>query len=84
MVLSMVWHGSLVCIGYKREYTILNSETGEVSDVLVPADRTKPLIQMTNSEEFLLSANESLGVFITFEVSLPPFGFTTRIKVMCA
>jgi hypothetical protein len=47
--------------------------------VVVPADRTRPVIQITSPDELLLSANESLGVFISFEgvpVNKNPLGWS--------
>ena len=66
-VLSMLWYGDTICLGYKKEYTILNQDTGEVSDIGVPVDGTRPLVQMTSPEELLLSSNLGIGIFVSFQ-----------------
>lgn len=60
----MLWHGPSLCLGYKKEYSILDSEFGSVTEVPVPLEGTTPNILQINGVELLLGGQNALGIFI--------------------
>eukprot|EP00698_Gefionella_okellyi_P018751 TRINITY_DN565_c0_g1_i1.p1 TRINITY_DN565_c0_g1~~TRINITY_DN565_c0_g1_i1.p1 ORF type:complete len:1003 (-),score=175.07 TRINITY_DN565_c0_g1_i1:1176-4184(-) len=67
------WADDMLCVGFKREYSLVNSETGEVSD-LVEAMREIPLVRHVSEDSFLM-VHEKTGVWIDCEGHEPkPIG----------
>jgi hypothetical protein len=70
--LAMVWYGSKICIGYKREYAILDANTGAHTPIhLQPDPKSAPLVKLMPGDEdgepvLLLSCleNNRMGVFV--------------------
>jgi Vam6/Vps39-like protein vacuolar protein sorting-associated protein 39 len=52
-VRSMAWCGDNICLGIRREYIILNSITGALSDIF-PSGRSPPLVASLPTGELLL------------------------------
>lgn len=69
IVLAMAWRGQSICVAYKKEYTLLGIDFGEVTDAPVPLEGGVPAIQLISERELLLSANNDLGIFINYKVS---------------
>jgi hypothetical protein len=63
----MAWYGLSICVAYKKEYTLLSTDFGEVTDAPVPLEGGVPAIQLINDRELLLSANNDLGIFINYK-----------------
>ncbi len=68
-VLALSWRGHQLVVGYKREYSMLNVVTGEVTDVPVPLDGSNvlPCIQITSDREMLLASSSDLAIFMNFK-----------------
>jgi hypothetical protein len=64
----MAWRGLSLCVAYKKEYSLLGTEFGDVTDAPVPLEGGLPAIQLINERELLLSANTDLGIFINYKV----------------
>lgn len=53
-VKSMSWCGENICLGYRREYVILNSTNGALSNVFPSGRTAPPLVVSLPSGELLL------------------------------
>ncbi len=70
---SMVWYGHSICIGYRREYTLIHDETGEIREIPVTLDaKTTPLIKLMPNEELLIAGMERVGFYISFDGTPAP------------
>ncbi|PQQ10509.1 vam6/Vps39-like protein isoform X1 [Prunus yedoensis var. nudiflora] len=69
VVKSMSWCGENICIGIRREYMILNSTNGALSEVFPSGRLAPPLVVSLPSGELLL------GKVIAFSVSAIWFVF---------
>ncbi|GAB2279532.1 Vam6/Vps39-like protein [Dionaea muscipula] len=63
MVKSMSWCGENICIGIRREYMILNSGNGALSEVFPSGRIAAPLVVSLSSGELLLG-KDNIGVFV--------------------
>ncbi|KAL6220563.1 hypothetical protein ACLB2K_008319 [Fragaria x ananassa] len=63
VVKSMAWCGENICIGIRRDYMILNSTTGALTDVFPSGRLAPPLVVPLPSGELLLS-KDNIGVFV--------------------
>ncbi|XP_050371906.1 vacuolar sorting protein 39 [Argentina anserina] len=63
VVKSMAWCGENICIGIRRDYTILNSTTGALTDVFPSGRLAPPLVVPLPSGELLLG-KDNIGVFV--------------------
>ncbi|KAJ4791315.1 Vam6/Vps39-like protein [Rhynchospora pubera] len=61
-VRSMAWCGENICLGIRREYMIMNSITGALSDIF-PSGRSPPLVVPLPTAELLLG-KDNIGVFV--------------------
>ncbi|CAG9314396.1 unnamed protein product [Blepharisma stoltei] len=62
----IVWYGTNICIGFhRRNYLIINSEDGRITDIQVPSATTNytPYIKVVGSEFFCLWGNNLLLPF---------------------
>ncbi|XP_052196516.1 vacuolar sorting protein 39 [Diospyros lotus] len=62
-VKSMSWCGENICLGIRREYTILNSTNGALSEVFPSGRIAPPLVVSLPSGELLLG-KDNIGVFV--------------------
>ncbi|KAL9274546.1 Vacuolar sorting protein 39-like protein [Drosera capensis] len=62
-VKSMSWCGENICIGIRREYMILNSTNGALSEVFPSGRIAPPLVVSLPSGELLLG-KDNIGVFV--------------------
>ncbi|KAI8568802.1 hypothetical protein RHMOL_Rhmol02G0228700 [Rhododendron molle] len=62
-VKSMAWCGENICLGIKREYVILNSTNGALSEVFPSGRIAPPLVVCLPSGELLLG-KDNIGVFV--------------------
>ncbi|KAF8406433.1 hypothetical protein HHK36_008520 [Tetracentron sinense] len=63
MVKSMSWCGENICLGVRREYLILNTTNGALSDVFPSGRIAPPLVVSLPSGELLLG-KDNIGVFV--------------------
>ncbi|XP_078433921.1 vacuolar sorting protein 39 [Wolffia australiana] len=63
VVKSMAWCGENICLGIKREYMILNSATGALSEVF-PSGRIAPPLVIPLSSGDLILGKDNIGVFV--------------------
>ncbi|CAL0331864.1 unnamed protein product [Lupinus luteus] len=63
VVKSMCWCGENICLGIRREYVILNSSNGTLSEVFTSGRLAPPLVIPLPSGELLLG-KENIGVFV--------------------
>ncbi|XP_062000980.1 vacuolar sorting protein 39 [Rosa rugosa] len=63
VVKSMSWCGENICIGIRRDYMILNSTTGALTDVFPSGRLAPPLVVPLPSGELLLG-KDNIGVFV--------------------
>ncbi|KAF5205069.1 Vacuolar sorting protein [Thalictrum thalictroides] len=63
VVKSMSWCGENICIGLRREYTILNITSGALSEVFPSGRIAPPLVVPLPSGELLLG-KDNIGVFV--------------------
>ncbi|VFQ75451.1 unnamed protein product [Cuscuta campestris] len=62
-VKSMAWCGENICLGIRREYTILNTTNGSMSEVF-PSGRTAPPLVVSLPSGELLLGKDNIGVFV--------------------
>lgn len=62
-VKSMSWCGENVCLGYRREYVILNITSGALTEVFPSGRIAPPLVVSLPSGELLLG-KDNIGVFV--------------------
>lgn len=65
----VAWYRNKLCIGFKKEFRIMNDKTGEdiaVSGVSPAAVRSSPLVKLLPKEQILVSTMDSLGITIDF------------------
>ncbi|KAL8522506.1 hypothetical protein ACS0TY_012610 [Phlomoides rotata] len=62
-VKSMTWCGDNICLGIRREYVILNSTNGALSEVFPSGRIAPPLVVPLQSGELLLG-KDNIGVFV--------------------
>lgn len=62
-VKSMAWCGDNICLGIRREYTIMNSITGALCEVFSSGRVAPPLVIPISSGELLLG-KDNIGVFV--------------------
>ncbi|XP_047333997.1 vacuolar sorting protein 39-like [Impatiens glandulifera] len=62
-VKSLSWCGENICLGIKREYMILNSTNGALSQVF-PSGRTAPPLVITLPSGELLLGKDNIGVLV--------------------
>ncbi|KAK6922718.1 Vacuolar sorting protein 39/Transforming growth factor beta receptor-associated domain 1 [Dillenia turbinata] len=62
-VKSMAWCGENICLGIRREYMILNSSNGALSEVFPSGRIAPPLVVSLPSGELLLG-KDNIGVFV--------------------
>ncbi|KAM1933634.1 hypothetical protein ACFX15_017915 [Malus domestica] len=63
VVKSMSWCGENICVGIRREYMILNSTNGALSEVFPSGRIAPPLVVSFPSGELLLG-KDNIGVFV--------------------
>ncbi|CAN6541655.1 unnamed protein product [Malus baccata var. baccata] len=63
VVKSMSWCGENICVGIRREYMILNSTNGAMSEVFPSGRIAPPLVVSFPSGELLLG-KDNIGVFV--------------------
>lgn len=63
VVKSMAWCGENICLGIRREYIIMNSTTGALSEVFPSGRIAPPLVVPLPSGELLLG-KDNIGVFV--------------------
>nr|CAD1843860.1 unnamed protein product [Ananas comosus var. bracteatus] len=63
VVKSMAWCGENICLGIRREYMIMNSLTGSLSEVF-PAGRIAPPLVVPLPSGELLLGKDNIGVFV--------------------
>ncbi|KAI3919464.1 hypothetical protein MKW98_030175 [Papaver atlanticum] len=63
VVKSMAWSGDNICLGIRREYVILNSTTGALTEVFQSGRTAPPLVVSLPSGELLLG-KDNIGVFV--------------------
>lgn len=63
MVKSMAWSGDNICLGIKKDYMIMNSITGALSEVFPCGRLTSPLVVPLPSGDLLLG-KDNIGVFV--------------------
>lgn len=54
VVKSMSWCGENICLGFRREYVILNASNGALSEVFTSGRLAPPLVVPLPSGELLL------------------------------
>ncbi|CAH9105671.1 unnamed protein product [Cuscuta europaea] len=59
----MAWCGENICLGIRREYMILNTTNGSVSEVF-PSGRTAPPLVVPLPSGELLLGKDNIGVFV--------------------
>ncbi|ONK80114.1 uncharacterized protein A4U43_C01F14030 [Asparagus officinalis] len=62
-VKSMAWCGENICLGIKKDYMIMNSITGALSDIFPCGRLTLPLVVPLPSGDLLLG-KDNIGVFV--------------------
>ncbi|EYU40165.1 hypothetical protein ABFS82_08G076800 [Erythranthe guttata] len=62
-VKSMSWCGENICVGIRREYVVLNSTNGALSEVFPSGRIAPPLVVSLPSGELLLG-KDNIGVFV--------------------
>lgn len=62
-VKSMSWCGENICIGIRREYMILNTTSGALSEVFPSGRIAPPLVVLLPSGELILG-KDNIGVFV--------------------
>ncbi|XP_031108338.1 vacuolar sorting protein 39 isoform X1 [Ipomoea triloba] len=62
-VKSMAWCGDNICLGIRREYMILNTTNGAMSEVFPSGRSAPPLVVSLPSGELLLG-KDNIGVFV--------------------
>ncbi|XP_042452913.1 vacuolar sorting protein 39 isoform X1 [Zingiber officinale] len=63
VVKSMAWCGENICVGVRREYMIMNSTTGALSEIF-SSGRIAPSLVAPLSPEELLLGKDNIGVFV--------------------
>ncbi|XP_039124470.1 vacuolar sorting protein 39 isoform X1 [Dioscorea cayenensis subsp. rotundata] len=63
VVKSMSWCGENICLGIKREYMIMNSTTGVLSEIF-PSGRIAPPLVVPLPSGDLLLGKDNIGVFV--------------------
>ena len=63
--MGLAWSGDMLCVAFRREYSLVNSETGEVTE-LIAAMREVPLVRHVSEDSFLLVA-EKTGLWVDCE-----------------
>ncbi|XP_058094281.1 vacuolar sorting protein 39 [Magnolia sinica] len=63
VVKSMAWCGENICLGIRREYMILNSTNGALSEIFPSGRIAPPLVVPLPSGELLLG-KDNIGVFV--------------------
>ncbi|OVA05137.1 Clathrin [Macleaya cordata] len=63
VVKSMAWCGDNICLGIRKEYVILNSTTGVLTEVFPSGRIAPPLVVSLPSGELLLG-KDNIGVFV--------------------
>ncbi|KAJ6809545.1 vam6/Vps39-like protein [Iris pallida] len=63
VVKSMAWCGENICLGIRREYMIMNSATGALTEVFPSGRIAPPLVVRLPSGELLLG-KDNVGVFV--------------------
>lgn len=58
---TMEWFDTSIFVGYKKEYSLLHSKTGEVTD-LPQLERVDPLVRLMGNE--VLLKYETVGIFV--------------------
>lgn len=52
---TLVWCGDSLCIGFKREYTLINVKTGAMTELFPVGKTGNPLVTLLPNEQILLS-----------------------------
>ncbi|KAL5099435.1 hypothetical protein RYX36_003762 [Vicia faba] len=73
VVKSISWCGENICLGFRREYVILNASNGALSEVFTSGRLAPPLVVPLPSGELLLG-KENIGVFVDQNGKLIPEG----------
>ncbi|CAN6469973.1 unnamed protein product [Victoria cruziana] len=63
VIKSMIWCGENICLSIKKEYMIMNSTTGTLSEVFPCGRIAAPLVTPLPSEQLLLG-KDNIGVFV--------------------
>ncbi|XP_026393514.1 vacuolar sorting protein 39-like [Papaver somniferum] len=63
VVKSMSWCGENICLGIRRDYTILNTVSGAFTEVF-PSGRTAPPLVVSLPSGELLLGKDNIGVFV--------------------
>ena len=61
--LSLDWYGNSICVGFKRDYIMLNDDTGRSTELFSLESKSTPLCRHVQGEEFLLRM-DTLGMVI--------------------
>ncbi|PKI63662.1 vacuolar sorting protein 39 isoform X2 [Punica granatum] len=73
MVKSMSWCGENICLGIRREYMIMNSTNGALSEVF-PCGRLAPPLVVSLPTGELILGKDNIGVFVDQTGKLLPEG----------
>lgn len=66
-VRSMAWCGDNICLGIRREYVIMNSITGALSDIF-PSGRSPPLVVSLPTGQLLLGKVKFESFFLKIAI----------------
>ncbi|KAK4778126.1 hypothetical protein SAY87_018313 [Trapa incisa] len=72
-VKSMSWCGENICLGIRREYTIMNSSNGALAEVF-PCGRLAPPLVISLPTSELILGKDNIGVFVDQTGKLLPEG----------
>jgi len=64
--ISMSWCGNSVCIGFKRGYSLMNAETGAMTEIFA-TEKMIPTITPIPTDQLLLGRNGGVSVFVDYE-----------------
>lgn len=73
VVKSMCWCGENICLGIRREYLILNSSNGALSEVFTSGRLAPPLVVSLPSGELLL------GKVLFYSLNVYAYSYVMKI-----
>ncbi|KAL6054782.1 Vam6/Vps39-like protein [Balamuthia mandrillaris] len=65
-VKTVVWCDYNLCVGYKRDYNLINVRTGATKDLFSPGKANHPIITSLPNKQLIL-AKDNIGIFIDYE-----------------
>jgi len=72
--LTMEWHDKSIAIGYKQEYCMLDTATGDAQDVFPIDPKQLPMLCPLTGTDELIFRLDKMGVFLTWQVTASPEG----------